>query len=304
MNESTHPSPEVLAAFVDGRLAGDARAEVVAHLDRCRDCYEVFAGTLRFQRQEEPRGRVLRPARFGAPRWVWWTAAAAAVLVVAIVVPVAWEDLGLGGTDDEGEVLLATAELASALGSAGAACSADASGLLAGGFAFAGGTGPQEAALRAGVRLMDLAAAARGRELDGAGEALEGLARLLADAGLDRALEDDLDAAREALAEADALALERAVGRLEDGAEGALDPFHLALGKWAEAGRLAAASGENALFRSAPFVGFLEALGERDLPEPWAEAVRRVEELTAGEPGPGELRALERTLGRLIVGAT
>jgi hypothetical protein len=303
MNESNHPSPEALAAFVDGRLSGDPRAQVMAHLDRCRDCYEVFAETVRFQGAEEPRGRVVRSSRFGAPQWVWWTAAAAAVLVVAIVAPVIWEDLGLGGTDGEGEVLLSSAELAATLGSAGPASSADASGLLAGGFAFAGGAGPREAAFRAGVRLMDLAAAARGLELDGAGEALEGLARLLADAGLDRVLEDDLDAAREAVAEADALALERAVGRLEAGAEGALDPFHLALGKWAEAGRLAAASGETALFRSPAFVGFLEALGKRDLQEPSAEAVRRVEELAAGELGPAELRALERTLGGLIVGA-
>ncbi|HUP24907.1 MAG TPA: zf-HC2 domain-containing protein, partial [Thermoanaerobaculia bacterium] len=72
MNEFNHPSPEALAAFVDGRLSGDPRDQVMAHLDRCRDCYEVFAETVRFQRQEEPRGRVLRPARFGAPQWVWW----------------------------------------------------------------------------------------------------------------------------------------------------------------------------------------------------------------------------------------
>jgi hypothetical protein len=241
---------------------------------------------------------------------VWWAAAAAAVLVVAIVVPVVWEDLGLGGADGEGEVLPETAELAAALAPSGPARSADASGLLAGGFAFAGGAGPREAALWAGVRLMDLAGAARGLELDGADEALEGLARLLADAGLDRALEDDLDAAREALAEADAqalaeadaLALQHAVTRLEAGAEDALDPFYLTLGKWAEAGRLAAASGDVAFFRASAFAGFLATLGERELSKPAAEAVGRIEKLTRQTLGPEELDELKAALGGLILG--
>lgn len=302
MNESTHPSPEVLAAFVDGRLSGGVRAEVVTHLDRCHDCYEVFAATVRFQGEEAPRGKVLRPARFGAPQWVWWTAAAAAVLVVAIVAPVVWQEVGPGAADGEGEVLPATADLASALGSAGAGSSADASGLLPDGFAFAGGPGPQAVAVRAGVRLMDLAAAARGLELDGASAALEGLTTLLAETAVYGELEDELDAAREALAEGDARALERAVRRLETGAEGALDPFYLAFGKWAEAGRLAAASGETELFRSPAFVGFLEELRERELSGPVSEGVDRVEELTAGEPGPEELRELERAFGQLILG--
>lgn len=48
MSKSTshHPDPEVLAAFVDGRLRGDERRAVVEHLDRCPECYEVFAPVL------------------------------------------------------------------------------------------------------------------------------------------------------------------------------------------------------------------------------------------------------------------
>lgn len=303
MNESTHPSPEALAAFVDGRLSGEARSEMVAHLDRCRDCYDVFSETVRFQGEEEPRGKVLRPSRLGAPQWVWWTAAAAAVLVVAIVVPVVWQALGPGRLDGEGEVLLKTADLASALGSAGAGSSADDSGMLSGRFEFAGRS--QTAALRVGVRLMDLAAAARGWELDGVDDALTGLASLVAEAEVDGAIEDELDMAREALAAGDARALERAVNRLEAGAEDALDPFYLALGKWAEAGRLAAASGKWGYFSSPGFAGFLKKLGGRELPAPEAEAeaVRRVEELTAGEPGPEELRELKKIFGQLILRA-
>ena len=300
MNESTHPSPEALAAFVDGRLSGAARSEMVAHLDRCRACYEVFAETVRFQGEEEPRGKVLRPSRLGAPQWVWWTAAAAAVLVVAIALPVVWQDLGPGGLDGEGEDLPATAELASALGPTGTGSSADASVMLPDGHAFAG-PAPRTVALRAGVRLMDLAVASRGWKLDGVNAALEGLASVLADTATYGAFEDELDAAREALSEGDARALERAVRRLEASAEGRLDPFHLALGKWAEAGRLAAGSGERNFFRSPEFTEFLETLGDRELSAPAAEAVVRIEELTRRELGPEELDELEAAFRRMIV---
>lgn len=298
MNESHHPSPAALAAFVDGRLVGEARTEVVAHLDRCRDCYEVFAGTVRFQRQEEPQGRVLRPARFGAPQWMWWAAAAAAVLVVAIVVPVVWEDLGLGGADGEGEVMPATAELASALGPGGPGTAATPWPGWPGGHSFMGDLGGEAVAFRVGVRLMDLAAAARSERFEEAGPVLRDLDRLLAGSAGADALEEDLDRVRQALEGGDARGLERAVARLETNAEGVFDPFRLALGKWAEAGRLAAASGEAELFRSPAFTGLLETLGERELAE--AAAVYRIEELTRQDPGPEELDELERTFGRLI----
>jgi hypothetical protein len=303
MNESIHPSPEVLASFVDGRLAGDARAEVVAHLDRCRDCYELFAETVRFQGEEAPRGRVLRSARFGAPPWVWWTAAAAAVLVVAIVVPVVWEDLGLGGRDGEGAVLLATADLASALGPGGPGTAAAPWPGWPGGLTFMGEPGGESVALRVGVRLMDLTAAARSERLDGTGLVLRVLERLLAGAAGADALEEDLDRVRQALEDGDARKLERAVTRLETSAEGVLDPLHLALGKWAEAGRLAAASGEATLFRTPVFAVFLETLGKEELAEPAAAALDRIEELTRQDPGPGELDELEAAFRRLIVGA-
>jgi hypothetical protein len=301
MNESTHPSPAVLAAFVDGRLSGDPRAEVVAHLDRCRDCYDVFAETVRFQREEAPRGRVLRPARFGAPQWVWWTAAAAAVLVVAIVVPVVWEDLGLGGADGEGEVLPATAELASALEAGGAGIATAAWEGWPEGRGFAG-LGRETVSVRAGVRLMDLAAAVRAGELGAADAALRGLNDLFATAGAAKELEEDLDAAQKSLRDGDAEALGRAAARLEAGAEGALDPFNLAFGKWAEAGRLAAASGQAELFRSPAFTGFREVLGERELPQPVARVLGEIDALTRNEPGPSaNLEGLEEQFRRLVL---
>ena len=41
------PHSEVLAAFVDGRLDGDRRAQVEDHVSRCEACYDVVKETLR-----------------------------------------------------------------------------------------------------------------------------------------------------------------------------------------------------------------------------------------------------------------
>lgn len=55
MNTSTEtcPSLEDLAAFLDGRLSGDERNRIVAHLADCPSCYEVFAEAARYRLDEE-----------------------------------------------------------------------------------------------------------------------------------------------------------------------------------------------------------------------------------------------------------
>jgi tetratricopeptide (TPR) repeat protein len=80
---STCPDPADLAAFVDRKLTGDARAAMEAHLADCDDCREVYAEALRL----EPRASVL-PFR----RRVWAAgggilALAASLLIVAQVRP-------------------------------------------------------------------------------------------------------------------------------------------------------------------------------------------------------------------------
>lgn len=91
--KNSHPSDAELAAYIDGAL-GKAEAErVEAHLADCEECYFVYSETLQFQleeggevlpfRQPQPeiaQPEVDRPPRL-QPRVAWW-AAAAAVLVV------------------------------------------------------------------------------------------------------------------------------------------------------------------------------------------------------------------------------
>jgi hypothetical protein len=40
-----HPTDNVLAAYLDGRLAGDERSEVEAHLEACAECRRAIADT-------------------------------------------------------------------------------------------------------------------------------------------------------------------------------------------------------------------------------------------------------------------
>jgi hypothetical protein len=110
MNTTTEtcPSLEDLAAFLEGKLSGDERARIVAHLADCPSCYEVFAEAARFQLAEEEEeedadppdvAEVPREDGVMAPapaRVIWfpmkkilpWAAAAiAAVLVIGIGVP-------------------------------------------------------------------------------------------------------------------------------------------------------------------------------------------------------------------------
>jgi hypothetical protein len=70
MNTSTDtcPSLEDLAAFLDGRLSGDERARVVAHLADCPRCYEVFTETARFQLYEEEEEDADPPERIKVPQ--------------------------------------------------------------------------------------------------------------------------------------------------------------------------------------------------------------------------------------------
>ncbi len=108
MNTSieTCPSLEDLAAFLEGRLSGDERARIVAHLADCPDCYEVFAEAARFEISEEeeeedpdtpatieaprepledpPAGKVVPFPRRSVFRWISTIAAALAVVTLGV----------------------------------------------------------------------------------------------------------------------------------------------------------------------------------------------------------------------------
>jgi anti-sigma factor RsiW len=80
------PTDETLAAYIDGRLSGDARARVEEHLVTCDACHAVWQGVAEFRESEAAMDapNVVR-GRFGR-RWAVAAAAAAVIVVSATLV--------------------------------------------------------------------------------------------------------------------------------------------------------------------------------------------------------------------------
>lgn len=78
------PSSEDLAAFMDGRLAGEPRLQVVNHLLECAGCYELVrdAGVVLEEAIDRPSVRHLPPRGF-----VLGLAAAAAIVIAIVTLP-------------------------------------------------------------------------------------------------------------------------------------------------------------------------------------------------------------------------
>ncbi len=290
MLRSDCPSPEDLAAFLDGRLSAEARRAMVEHLDRCPDCYEVFSESARFLQEDAPRGRVLRPAGWLSGRRVTWAVASvAAVLLVLVLLPLVWS---LRPAPLAGKVRLATTDLVGEMGQVQRASQAIPSGEL-GAFGFGGGPTEKQASFRAGARLLDLRVAARARNRRAAGDALDGLENLLpkeGERGGDPELRNLMTSARQATASGSFRSLRRTANDLEAIFETRLAPRELALGKWTEAGWLAAASGDRELFTKPGFLELPATIDQAALP---AGALEKLRSLTASGSVPeGDLATL------------
>jgi hypothetical protein len=317
-----HPELEELAAYVDGRLSGADRDRVTDHLDRCPDCFELVAETVRFQREDETEqrggGTVVRSNRFGrlgGRKLASIAAAAAALVALAIVIP----RLAPGPEELPGP-RLASADLLEAFSEGTARAAVDAIPRDTPALGFAGDPGRGPAAVRLGARLVDLRTAARAGSGLRAREMVYSIEDLIAsaageerDRALDPALDSFLEEAGSALDGEDFGRLEAATSRLEAGLEArletGLDRDALAFGKWAEAGRLAAAAGDGSFFRSAAYREARNNLRTREPSSEAEELLRTVDRWTRSPEGgsapPGALdteafETLERAFGRLL----
>jgi putative zinc finger protein len=215
--------PEDIAAFVDGRLQGAARAAVLRHLADCERCHELFAETSRSVLDEEPASR--RPRRAWFPPLL-----AAAGLLLAAAVGI----LLLRGPSE-----IQVASLVDALPPSAATHLATAPVLRGGGTASEG-SGAAVGALLVDLRLVAEAAdPAQGREvLRQLAERLDAAGQMDEETRLVRAAANDVSGWRRL----SALIEERAGERFPSP-----EPE---LGKLLEAGRLAAASGTPGFFTS------------------------------------------------------
>lgn len=290
---------------------------MVEHLDRCPDCYEVVSESARFLQEASPEGRVVRAVgRFGGRRLTWAVAAVAAVLLVAVLVPLLWS---LHWTPPAGHVLLASWDLAGVMGRTESAARA-VRPPVGGDLAFAGVIAKDQLSFRIGVQLLDAWVAIDAGDRAAVDESLNGLGDWMqvvdaaveeSDAAAEGAqqgegapgaegaqaggaqpepesaatLHQAFEATRTAAASGSLRSVRDPVARLEVVLETRLEPRALALGKWTEAGRLAATAGDRELFADPAFTGFRKTLDPATMPDPAREALKKIDELTAAAAG-------------------
>jgi hypothetical protein len=269
----------VIAAFLDGRLAGPERERFVAHAADCRHCSELLAESARALSASQtgsaaaPLAFPSRPARTRA--WTWAAAAAlaaAAGLGIAVRHPAVSTSAGHAVVASYRDPARVVAALRSAPIDRGGALAFDDtdSGTA---FWFGVVSVDAEAALQAG----DLAAA------EAAARRSPPLGRWLRTARVSPTL------------------IRRALGAVEvemDEVPGAAAAA--AWGRWAEAGRLAAAAGDAEFLRglrsSRPPGSLEDAAADRVLAEIDAGLARITD-----DSGVASLRDLERAFERLIL---
>jgi hypothetical protein len=264
---TTHPDLESLAAFVDGRLAGAEHARVIEHLARCEDCFEVVAETGEVQEELEedeasqPGGAFEDNVVVHPSAWRRWAPAAAA-LAAALVLAVfgVWRMGWLLAPD------LSVDTLASRL--AGSTTRLDDEAWENHGWpGFRGGESSLQekaASFRAGVHAVDLQVALRRGDRDRATGAATDLLKTLRDLASVGPVKADYQQVSEWL-ESDrspAEIADRAAAAEEDLIPLIDDERYYKLGKWAEAGRLAALAGDRRTLRSRSLRGGLEDLLE------------------------------------------
>ncbi len=283
----------MLAAFVDGNVTREERSRIVNHLVACGDCREVVAETARFLEEDEAteEGEVSPEAAVVAhprARWARWTVLAVSAAAAAAVLIVAWP---AGPPTAAGLVaeLGPGTELAPRLPADwDAAVWPVNRGPL-------GCDAEKTAPFCAGARAVDLAIALRiGDRERSASLASEVASYLSAIEFTDefqsryRSLRDRIDSGEplESVGEA-AAALDRALER-----ELAFYERFYALGRWAEAGRLAAASGELEYFRARKVRRFADRLDLSDLPPKLADRLRSIRETLRDPVAAEDLPAL------------
>ena len=278
---------ELIAAFIDRRLSEEERRAFQERLDNEEALYEVFTETVRYrdQRAAGPAVVVEHPAS----RRQWGRlAAVAALLAVAVATPLVLRDLT---SERYAESLVADGRLDPAPGP----------GWIEQEWPRMRGVSPlpgADAALRAGVQAMDLEVALRlGRNEDA----------LILTQQLERTVESlelpevvlvyysELGWRLEA-----GLPVEDLLGLAEEAEAGfALQFPELAaayrLGRWAEAGKLAARSGNRELLASRAFRREARELARPEVPwdEPLAAALEKSAGLLGVSAGELDLAALE-----------
>lgn len=299
---STHPCPDLeeLAAFVDGRLAGGARASVVEHLASCEDCYEVYAETLRVVEdleaepaavEDEAADDDLAPVVLHPRSFPWaWPAAAAALAAAAAVVLVVLLPVATSRTSGE---LVAVAGI-------GGQTRLDKGWQEHGWSTTRSGNpyeylDPAERSFRVGVRVVDLRSALELDDRDTARSIVAGeiIPLLEAEEFGFPMLYEDLAKQLESGALTELI---EPSAKAEEGL-GPENEIYFELGKWVESARLAALTGNVRFFKRRDFGRFLRDLPKQELGEDLTSKIAELEVLLGAG---SDTETLQKKLDEII----
>ena len=332
-----HPELETVAAFVDGRLAGDERRRMVEHLASCDDCQELVTETVLLLREpaaadgrdaDDPAdddeesgksppasGRLLVPPPGRFRRALPLIAALTAAAGIALLL---WTPAGdwILRRDDR---VVPVEDLTSALPTDQPALQqALSDGIDGHGWPTPLGDTPpatpeQEATFQLGVRLSELDAALRagdGRSAKTLTYRIESLLRSLelppalaryytGPSSIGEGLE--AGATSEGLLHLSAEADSSLAPDPRDGGAGFVDATYFALGKWAAAAQLAVAAGDLDWFDEPGPRRQLRQLRRAELPADLATSVSTVVEILDAHPTAADLPRLRAALRELVL---
>ena len=286
-----HPSDEELAAYIDRRLRGQDRARITEHLASCDRCYAVFSGVVRFQLEEgaemgESGGGKVIPfdQETRARRWRWWIpttiAAALALVSVGVAYYLFWRLPVMTAAD-----LVAPVE-----GREGAAANLwNYSRFRSGAPSTGDGLADAPASVQCGALLVDLRLASQAGQKETAVDLLRAIQRALQ--GTLYVPEEELTRLIELERALDQPGLKRLLDDLpaleaDWEKEAIVDVSYFRLGKWVEAGRLAAELEEPRFFSRRANRAFLESIlddEEMALPEEVRKDLKTIDEAWASK---------------------
>lgn len=287
---------EMIATFLDGRLSESERREFMERLDRDEALYEVFVESVRYREARGGEGArvVEHPA---ANRWRYAIPASiAALLAIAVALPLLLREGGLLGDAYYAQALLEGTGLEGSLEE----------GWIEQGWSVTRGVSTVQSevdsAFRVGVHAVDLEIALRLGRIRDAEQLLRMIDRELNKIDLSDQLQLSYDEIRKHLEMGLPLeqALELAASVDPQASELLGVGYGYAFGKWAEAGKLAARTGNRDLLRSRGFRRTLREIREHDWTEVANERLGVIATQITDRGTELDMKALEAAFTTLI----
>ena len=296
--------PDLLAAFIDGRLSGADRERVVRLLAESEAAFEVYADAVRARDDLDADAIVPIPVRpptpVRRPRWLTAGAplAAAAALLIAVLPRVVSNPAAAFAmrADAIAQPLTDRPQLATALRSA---LDEPRWSVTRGGVAT---IVESKAALRLGARATDLGVALAVQDRERAARVAADMVNLLDSVNLSDAPRAEYGDLRQRITAGDSVsAIKAAVATADEHLCDFLKSQCYGTGKWLAAGELAARAHSADFFKSSETARFIKAaIRSGEFAPDEVEALRQVEDVAKRGIAENEFEMVRETFGKLI----